>query len=196
MKLSPRTEYNLTRFAIYTAIAIVSAYLFISCGSRKVETNKQSEKTDTKEVTDTNTKETIQETVTTKIDTTITVPKHVAKSEAPISIITESDPLIYEDEHIKSVTKYNRNTGVLSNEVTRKSINIPVKAESVTNRNIERETAVKSDKETSTEKQGKVKQSERESSWSWLVWVLIALIAILVFWWLVVVRKRKEGSNV
>lgn len=196
MKLTPRTEYNILKSAIYVSIAIVLSYLLFSCGSRKVETNKTEKESVTKQQSETNTKETIQENVTTRIDTVVIIPQRSGTISAPISTITEAEPLIYEDDAIKSVTKYNRNTGVLSNEVTRKRVDVPVKAETTTNRTIERDIANKSNTETKEKEKSKVKQSERESSWGWIIFVAIYLIALNVIWWLIVGRKRKEVGNV
>lgn len=196
MKLTPRTEYNLLKSAIYVSIAIVLSYLLFSCGSRKVETNKIEKESVTKQQSETNTKETIQETVTSKIDTIVAIPERSGTISAPISSITESEPMIYEDDAIKSVTKYNRNTGVLSNEVIRKRVDVPVKAETTTNRTIERDIQAKSNTESVTKEKSKVKDVERKSSWGWIIAVISGGVAYLLIWLIMERRKRKEVGDV
>lgn len=195
MKLTPRQQFNIARACLIGGILFVAFTLF-SCGSRKV--NKTTERNETKQTEQTNTRtaETIQEKVTTTIDTTITTPERTSTFVAPLPV--DAEPYIFEDDNIRSETSYNRNTGVLSNKVTVKPVKIPVKEKSVTERQIKRDTDIKSDKVVEVKSESKGKQVEREGS-DWLKWVIrIVIFGSLTYvgWLIFGNRKNKEDEKI
>lgn len=193
MKLTPRQEYNLTKTAILIAIAFVSLML-VSCGSRKSQVNKTQKETTTKEQTNTATNEAISENVTTTIDTTINVPARTSSFTVPLPV--DATPYVYEDDHIRSETSYDRNTGVLSNKVTSKGVGVAVKAKSITEREIKRETKQEQKREVKEKEKSNVKETERVNEWGkWIGIILGIAFVIWVIWLFFVKRKRQTPDN-
>lgn len=190
MKITPLQQFNIARSSLIAGIIFVAFTLF-SCGARKVNKTSSKEQTKQTEQTNTRTSETIQETVTTTIDTTITTPERTSSYTTPLPI--DSEPYIFEDDNIRSETSYNRNTGVLSNKVTVKPAKIPVTAKSVTERQIKRDTDVKSDKVTESKSESKGKQVDRKGN-SYIAWICL-FIAIAYFVWFILTRKKKDDNQ-
>lgn len=194
MKLTPLQQFNIARLLLVAGIIFIAFTLF-SCGSRKVNKSISKTESQTKEHTDTRTQEDITETVTTTIDTTVTTPKRTSNYT---SVLVDSSPMVFEDDNIRSETSYDRKTGFLSNKVTVKPTKIYVKEKSVTERQIKRNTDIKSDKVVESKTESKGKQVEREGS-SWLKLVIrIAIFGALTYigWLIFGNRKKKEDESV
>lgn len=184
-------QFKIAMLLLKLSIAFVAFMVLFSCGARKV--NKTSSKEEIKQTEQTNirTAETINETVTTTIDTTITTPERTSSYTTPLPI--DSEPYVFEDDNIRSETSYNRNTGVLSNKITVKHTKIPVTAKSVTERQIKRDTDVKSDRVSESKSESKGKQVDRKGN-SYIAWICL-FIAIAYFVWFILTRKKKDDNQ-
>lgn len=192
MKPTPQHYFAIARALLIATIVILSL-LLVSCGSRKSQVNKTQKEMTTKEQTKTTTSEAIKETVTTTIDTTVTIPERTSTFTVPIPV--DAEPYIYEDDHIRSETTYDRNTGVLSNKVTSKGVVLPVKSKSVTEREIKRETKQEQKREVKEKEKSKVKETDRVNEWG--KWIGIILCIAFVLWalWIFFFKRKKQQED-
>lgn len=165
-------------------IALALAITLTSCGARKSEVHKakvETEKTTTDE-SKISTTEGIKETITATIDTTVIVPKKQAEVSKPLLEVVNGQPLIYEDEDIRSETSYDNITGAITNKTTRKEQNIPVKGKQVTQRTIKRDIQQQNDIKTSEKSKSETKDKiiDKKESFMRYWWILLIVLAIYI----------------
>lgn len=170
---------------------LIGLFLLSSCGARKSSVNKSETTKEVKENVVTNTREEITETVTRVIDTVIKVPEAVTETEKPLDEVMNGQPMVYEDENIKSETYYDRETGSLRNKTTQKAKDIPVKQKEVTQREIKRNTDEHRNISTTEKTKTKAKDTERKQSFAWVFWV----IGILAAAWFIMLIGRRTGKG-
>lgn len=173
------------------AITYLLAFLLLcSCGARKSSVNKSETSKEVKENVVINTKEEIKETVTKVVDTIIKVPEAITETEKPIDEVLKGQPMVYEDENIKSETYYDNETGSLKNKTTQKAKDVHVKQKEVTQREIKRNTDEQRNTSTKEKTKTKIKDTEREQSFAWVLWAvgIPAVIWFIIFVW----RKKSK----
>lgn len=177
------------RWLIMLSIGLILVSL-LSCGARKTQHEKTKE--EIKESISTNTKEQVKEVVTKEYDTTATTKQHEVKSEIDSKDFNEGKPLVYEDDKVKTETRYNKETGKVENKTTVKpqKVNIPVKetTERTINRDINKQEERESKKETKT------KHTQREwVNWNRIIITTIGVILTILFlYWLIFVRRKSK----
>lgn len=168
----------------------------VSCGARKSEVHKEQTEKTIKEKVTTNTAEAIKETVTTEIDTVITLQGKTIEAAKFLHDVVNGQPMVYEDEDVRSETYYEGNTGLLLNKTTLKPKKIPVKKKEVAQREIRRDIQQKSNVniEESTSKKDKVTARSGITIFTWVgIFVFILLIILLIIW---IWRKYRKASLV
>ena len=170
-------------------ICLLITILLCSCGARKSSVNKSEAQKEVKENVVTNTREEIKETVTRMIDTVIKLPEAVTETEKPLDEVLGGQPMVYEDDSILSETWYDNSTGALKNKTIQKAKDVPVHQKEVTQREIKRAIDEKRNAETTEETKIKVKETDREQPFAWMLW-LVTLLGIA--WFVILIGRRNR----
>lgn len=178
------------------AILLLTAILFIGCGARKSNVSKSETEKTVKEQSEKTTSEVIKETETVTTEGEVIIPEHKTEIQKPISVILEGEPMIYEDEHIKSETSYDKETGNIKNTTTQKPKTVPVKTVSVMDREITR--GIEEKKTTDTAEKSKLKDKVTEKEDVGLFTYIGIGAAVLFMLWLIIffIRKANEKKNI
>ncbi len=176
-------------------IIVVLIVLMSGCGARKSEVHKSEIDKVLKENTVINTKEEVKETVTTEIDTSVTIAENTIEGGKPASDVLNGQSLVVENDFIKSETYYDKPSGQLKNRTTQKKREVPIKQKQIIQRNIKRD--IKQDKKSEERLHEKTKDKTTDRKGINMFTVAGGIVFFLLFLWLIIflIRKSKKAAN-